>query len=167
MKGLSIPIITSELPKDIATTTDNAFNFLKAFREFGVSFDWHFAEDKELYEEVEYIEIDTSLSFQVKCGSHTFSLVGVTDSAAALKNIQYFNQKASEKFVEILGTAIHRPVATHWNSVYDCVKKILRKDTAKLAELMNVLDISEFSPNDLLFLDEYVKVLKPIAYTID
>lgn len=44
--------------KVIATTTDNATNFLKAFREFGISFDWHCSGDKEtnqLYEEIEYI----------------------------------------------------------------------------------------------------------------
>lgn len=171
--------------KVIATTTDNASNFLKAFREFGVSFDWEFAQEKELYDEIEYIEIDISLSLQVKCGSHTFSLVGVKDSAAALNNTIYFNHhssafkklnriwkcsnqpKAAEKIVEILGTTIHRPVATRWNSVYDCVKKILQKDTAKLAALMNALEIQGFSSNDYLFLDEYVKVLKPIANAID
>lgn len=171
--------------KVIATTTDNASNFLKSFREFGVSFDWHLDEQRELYENVEYSELEISLSLHVRCGSHTFSLIGVKDSADALNNNTYFKQhssafmklnriwkcsnqpKASEKIVEILGSAIHRPVAPRWNSVYDCVKKILAKDTTKMIELMKALEIQEFSSNEFLFLHEYVKVLKPIANAID
>lgn len=127
----------------------------------------------------------TSLSMQVKCGSHTFSLVGVKDAAKAMTSATYFKQhssaftklnrlwnqskypKPTEKMVEILGRPIHRPVSTRWNSVFDCVNKILQIDSAKLANLMNELEIPEFSANDFHFLHEYIKVLKPIAVAID
>lgn len=68
---------------------------------------------------------------------------------------------------EILGSAIHRPVSTRWNSIYDCVKKILKLEPLKLVEAMKALEIPEFTPNDIHFLFEYVKVLKPIASAID
>lgn len=174
--------------KVIATTTDNATNFLKAFREFGISFDWHCSGDKEtnqLYEEIEYIQIKTALSSQVKCGSHTFSRVGVKDAAKALTNAKYLKQHSSaftklnriwksvksstvcEKMVNVLGSCIQRPVATRWNSVFDCINKILKIYSVKLSELLTELEIPELTSTDYHFLHEYVKVFKPIAIAID
>lgn len=170
--------------KVIATTTDNAANFDKAFREFGIPIELHFVDD-DVLSEFEYVNIGKVLSLHVKCASHTFSLIGVKDSAFALNDKKYFNQytsafkklnqlwscankpKGSEKIQIILGSAIHRPVATRWNSVYDCIAKILRLDSAKLAQLMSALEIPEFSVIDLGFLHEYEKVLKPIARALD
>lgn len=83
--------------KVIATTTDNASNFVKAFREFGMPIEWHFVDDAEFdpVTDVDYIEIEKVLSLHVKCASHTLSLIGVKDSANAFKNAQYFNQYTS------------------------------------------------------------------------
>lgn len=75
--------------------------------------------------------------------------------------------KASEIIVNILGKAIHRTVATRWNSVFDCIVKILKFDQVKLADLMLKLGIPEFSVNDVAFLHEYIKVLTPIAKALD
>lgn len=172
--------------KVIATTTDNAANFIKAFKEYGIPIEWHFIDDEfDPVDEVEYIEMETGLSLHVKCAAHTLSLIGVKDSAHALTNTKYFNQysstfrklnqiwncankpKSSEKIKNILGKSIHRPVATRWNSIYDCVMKILQIDSSKLTMLMEALDIPAFSVNDLTFLHEYVQVLKPIARALD
>lgn len=171
-----------------ATTTDNASNFGKAYREFGESFLDDFSEDNgsdEMNEQFEYIEVNTTLSSQVKCGSHTFNLVGVKDAAAAQNDKKYFAQhksaftklnrlwkcckqpKAAEKIIEILGVMIHRPVVTRWNALFDCVVKVLRHDMEKLNKLMRELGIPEFTQSDIRFLHEYVTVLKPIAKAID
>lgn len=174
--------------KVVATTTDNASNFAKAFREFGVSIDSLFSDDEELnglYEEIEYIEMETALSTQVRCGSHTFSLIGVKDAANAHNDSKYFNHhssafkklnrlwkclkqpKAAEKIMKILGFMIHRPVVTRWNALYDCLVKILRIDMLKLNELLRALEIPEFTAIDIQFLHEYIAVMKPIAKAID
>lgn len=173
--------------KIIATTTDNASNFDKAFREFGIPIEWHFVDDAEFnpVTEVDYTEIDTALSLHIKCASHTFSLIGVKDASKAMRNSSYFNKhtsafkklnriwncankpKASETIVNILGKSIHRPVSTRWNSVYDCIVKILKLDQSKLRDLMVALEIPEFSVIDMAFLHEYVKVLTPIARALD
>lgn len=174
--------------KVIATTTDNASNFAKAFREFGVPIDSHFQEDNEMNEicdEIEYIEMDTALSMQVRCGSHTFSLVGVKDAANAQNDPKYFSHhssaftklnrlwkcanqpKAAEQIVDILKFLIRRPIVTRWNALFDCLTKILGIDMAKLNEVMRALDIPEFTSIDIQFLHEYVTVMKPIAEAID
>lgn len=161
-------------------------NFAKAFREFGLPIDFY--EDKEMNEpgnEVEYIEMTTALSSQVRCGSHTFSLIGVNDAANAQHDSKYFNHhssaftklnrlwkcsnqpKAAEKIVEILGFLIHRPIVTRWNALYDCLMKVLGIDMDKLNEVMRTLDIPEFTAIDIQFLHEYVAVMKPIARAID
>lgn len=173
--------------KVVATTTDNASNFDKAFREFGVPIEWHFVDDAEFnpVTEIDYTEIDTVLSLHVKCASHTLSLIGVKDASKAMSDSSYFNKhtsafkklnkiwnyankpKASETIVNILGKSINRPVSTRWNSVYDCIVNILELDQAKLRDLMVALEIPEFSVLDMAFLHEYIKVLTPIARALD
>lgn len=175
--------------KITATTTDNASNFGKAYREFGLAFEDNFnagnESDDDTNDEIEYIEVNTKLSSQVRCGSHTFNLIGVTDAAAAQTDTKYFTQhksafmklnrlwkcckqpKAAEKIVEILGVMIHRPVVTRWNGLFDCVVFVLRIDMEKLKKLMRELSIPEFTQSDIRFLHEYVTVLKPIAKAID
>lgn len=173
--------------KITATTTDNAANFSKAYREFGLAFEDDFYDDDEsdMDGEIEYVEVNTSLSSQVRCGSHTFNLIGVKDAAAAQNDKKYFAQhksaftklnrlwkcckqpKAAEKIIEILGVMIHRPVATRWNGLFDCVVTVLRIDMEILNKLMRELSIPEFTQSDIRFLHEYVTVLKPIAKAID
>lgn len=173
--------------KVVATTTDNAANFDKAFREFGIPIEWHFLDDAEFdpVTEVDYQEIDTALSLHVRCASHTFSLIGVKDASKAMTDSSYFNKhtsafkklnriwncankpKASETIMNMLGKSIYRPVSTRWNSVYDCIVKILELDQSKLRDLMVALEIPEFSVIDMAFLHEYIKVLTPIATALD
>lgn len=69
--------------------------------------------------------------------------------------------------MNVLGKSIHRPVSTRWNSVYDCIVKILELDQSKLRDLMEALEIPEFSVVNMEFLHEYVKVLTPIARALD
>lgn len=83
--------------KVVATTTDNASNFDKAFREFGIPIEWHFVEDADFnpVTDIDYTEIDTVLSLHVKCASHTFSLIGVKDASRAMSNKFYFDKYTS------------------------------------------------------------------------
>lgn len=153
----------------------------------GITIEWHFVDDAEFnpVDDVDYIEIDKALSLHVNCASHTFSLIGVKDAAKALDNTTYFNKhtsafkklnriwncankpKASETIMTILGKSIHRPVAMRWNSVYDCIAKILKIEETKLTDLMVALEIPEFSVIEIAFLHEYIKVLTPIARALD
>lgn len=57
----------------VATVTDNASNFVKAFKEFGI------IADGEIFEEVNIENEKIKLPNHVRCASHTFNLIGTTD----------------------------------------------------------------------------------------
>lgn len=177
--------------KVIATTTDNASNFLKAFRVFGITFD-SIKYDDETNEfdgnaECEFLDIDLtmSLSAHISCSCHTFNLIASKDSAAALDDVKYsrihtsaFNKMnrlwnctnryaKAEKIKKILGHSIYRPIITRWNSLQVQINNLNKIDPNQLNEVMEELDLRKFTDIDLAFMKEFVKVTSPIANAID
>lgn len=144
--------------KVIGAVTDNAKNFEKAFREFGLAseeFDYSAApkpitiDNQEIDFFSEVVDA-TTLSNRFKCGSHTFNLIGTKDITSAQTDKIYsrlyvasfaklnrlWNKtqypKSSETIRDILGSGLNRPVPTRWNSVPENVSSIMSKDAEKL-----------------------------------
>lgn len=198
------------VPKIVATVTDNASNFAKAFKVFGITsnsilreidetafefddfFDMVWRKSKALDEnegdenETEFIHNDHEfLPRQMRCASHTLNLTGSKDSTLALKNSAFkkmhtavFSKlnflwrkanrpKSSELIEQFLKCALKRPCPTRWNSVYDCVDQIVEMDRELLNKLMTALQVTPFTVNEYIFLEEYVKVMQPIALALD
>lgn len=177
--------------KVIATTTDNASNFLKAFRDFGVTFDMIKYDDEtnEFDDNVdfEFLEIDwsISLSAHISCACHTFHLIASKDSAAALNDVKYSRIHTSafskmnrlwnctnryakaEKIKKILGHVIYRPVITRWNSLQMQIDNLNKIDPDKLNAVMEELDLPKFTDIDLAFMKEFVKVTNSVANAIN
>ena len=121
----------------------------------------------------------------IRCASHTINLLATTDYNNALKqslslksrNTQVFNKcsnlwnkasrpKTAEIIKNILGHTLSYPGVTRWNSTYTAVSKILT-NRDKLDVLCESLMVSKFKDQDILYLEEYIKIMKPIAETLD
>ena len=206
MSNFNIPI-----SKVVSTVTDNGSNFVKAFKEFGVDarstinqtdLDPEINDGNEDEEEVEiddlvplnlndlddtnehHAELDYSLSKQVRCASHTLSLVATTDAKKALKTSSFSSinhttmgkcsslwnksgrPKSAEIIKEVIGCQLRLPCVTRWNSLYDSLV-LLMKHKDKLHKLMSDLGLPPFKTFEIEFIVEYIEVLAPIATAID
>lgn len=181
--------------KIVATVTDNASNFVKAFREFGANAIDERADDstemsinendENQSEELTFTDISMSLSKHIRCASHTLNLIATVDSANAKDNRTYakiyvptfsklnclWNKtrrpKSSETIREMLGSGLSRPGQTRWNSLYRSIVQILTKDKDSLENLMLELEITPFTCIERQFLEEYTDVMSSIAAALD
>ncbi|XP_040072382.3 uncharacterized protein LOC115316210 [Ixodes scapularis] len=124
-----------------------------------------------------------------RCAAHTLNLVATTDTGAAerheifsrpfrsvlrtcraLWNKQGQSAVAAETIRRFCGKALIRPVATRWNSLYDALECVHKLDAEgkDFDGLCRTLQVPPFQrPRDLLFIEEYCKVMKPLACAID
>ncbi|CAG9829825.1 unnamed protein product [Diabrotica balteata] len=74
--------------------------------------------------------------------------------------------KSNEIIIKLLGHTLSSPGATRWNSTFDAVSQIL-KAKEKLPILQQNLTLKLFKETELLYLEEYCLVMKPLASTLD
>lgn len=141
------------LAKTTTAVTDNAANFVKAFKEFSTENNIHDDEDEEFsafsvtdfFENAADDEIRYSLPQHKRCAAHTMNLIMSKDSEAALKSPSRFKtvyrsaigkltalwskQNQSQPCADIIKEKIGRyfitPNATRWNSTVDSIKCFL------------------------------------------
>lgn len=200
------------------TVTDNASNFMKAFKIFhsdgvsdkvnidnvnidkdndldDVSSDEEVMFDNKFQEKISDFRVidsdsesdkdDVILPQQIKCFSHSLNLLATTDALKATDNASYkknyysaFSKAsalwnalsrstyASDEAEEICKSKFKIPNKTRWNAYYDAVKKILEKKT-DINNLMEKLSIAKFKTSDILFFEEYIQVMQPVANALD
>ena len=204
--------------KIVATVTDNGSNFVKAFKQFGITEDKIIvrtaspeyeidSENEESEQDIEHHAIvpdceeggnetilpdaeivankNFVLSKHVRCASHTLNLIATTDCQKAIssnialrtrhthtlhKCSQLWKKantpKSAEIIQEILGHTLSYPGPTRWNSFFDAITQILNEKN-KLTHLLQRLELNCFKETEILYLEEYLKVLKPLAVTLD
>lgn len=170
--------------------SDNASNFVKALDEFGT--DWSCFDSNENENEIpteDEVEIhdfsSCPLGCHHRCGSHTCNLIAKVDSLfalddgyycrmyqAAMKKVESLwsilnQQKANEILSVHLNSSIHRPNATRWNSHFDSLKGVMKKDPEKLKSAMVELKLEPLSSIDREFLNEYLIVMQCLASLLD
>lgn len=75
--------------------------------------------------------------------------------------------KLKEIFLEKVKVALPRPVVTRWNSLYDALTRIV-KLREKIVEISPQIGIKNIlSDLDFRYIEGYLKILKPIAETLD
>ena len=74
--------------------------------------------------------------------------------------------KSAEIIKKVLGYSLSYPCITRWNSTYKAALKIL-ESKIKLPELLTKLGIPNFTESELLYLEEYISIMAPIANALD
>ncbi|XP_042146107.1 uncharacterized protein LOC121835721 [Ixodes scapularis] len=175
--------------KITGTVTDNATNFVKAFKEFGVTaFEEACAADSEDFELVTFEEIEPPgplLSQHLRCACHTLSLIATADvkkatsanhalnrlhSSVMSKCSKYWGAsgrpKSAEVVTSILGKQLPAPCITRWNSLHHALD-VLTQNKEKLQDLSNELQLPSLKSSEIEFIEEYCTILKPIATALD
>lgn len=168
--------------------SDNASNFVKALNEFGT--DWSFFQSIENEptdgSEIEFHDFaGCALGCHHRCGSHTVNLIAKNDCLdafddgfywrlyqAAMKKVESLwsvlsQQKANEILTSHLNSSVHRPTPARWNSNFDSLLSLMKKDPEKLKSAMIDLNLEPFSSIDIEFLNEYLRVMQPLACLLD
>lgn len=193
-----IRLLTDEFEltqKVVATVTDNGANFVKCFREFGITFE-HILKKADVVGDLEedtvedlsfeFVEFDSQgLSAPIRCASHTLNLVAMKDANKALDNRTYQDiqssafaktnfiwrksntQNGAQEIREIVGSLLIKPNLTRWNSFFDSLSDLKKKGYDKINKALRLLGSEPFTEDEMRFLDEYLTVMEHIAKAID
>ncbi|CAH0561687.1 unnamed protein product [Brassicogethes aeneus] len=171
----------------LATVTDNASNFCKAFREFGIDKRNLSASEEDGSDEDIEKDISCKTSGILKClPKHTLNLCATTDINKTIKQDAVLNNihdrvlgkcnkvwkalnrpKESEMLQDLLKLVPSRPVETRWNSLFDAFIDILKikgnGDRAfEILEIRHCLIETEF-----LYIEKFVTITTPLADSLD
>jgi len=173
--------------------TDNGSNFVKAFKEYGSEyFNVEADDNEEECEEADFVNIQNLLEEEdsvgslyklpphQRCASHTLSLICTIDAnqksskimksafgkCQGLWNKCSRSTKCAETAKEVCGTTLKKPCVTRWNSMYDCLRDIL-KNKENLPKVCIALGIPILTEVDLEFITNYCFVVQPIAEALD
>lgn len=140
--------------------------------------------DEIIYEEVDFR--NALLPKHLRCASHTLNLIAAVDIVKIIKSSHYLSSihfgvlekctavwntlrypKWNEVLHEHLGATLLRPVITRWNSLYDALERIVafKQQIIQVSPLIGITNT--LTENDFRYIQEYLKILKPLAETID
>ena len=130
-----------------------------------------------------------SLPKHFRCAAHRLNLVASSDCQSALDspvckriyrsltaklqaiwNKQNRSVLASEKIHATLGGLFVIPNTTRWNSFYDGMLRVhnyYQGDEASINSLFQSLDVRPITTDESVFLEEFIRVMKPVADGLD
>lgn len=133
-------------------------------------------------------EVDIVLPPQMRCIAHQLNLACTSDVLKYLKEkrvdmtyvsvfskLHHFWNKTKrsallkEQIKEKFGIQLPIPVKTRWNSLFDATKVITSLNRAKIKGLASfaLRERGAINEKEWTFLDEYVKLLEPVAQALD
>ncbi|KAE8278102.1 hypothetical protein D5F01_LYC23827 [Larimichthys crocea] len=139
---------------------------------------------------LEETQEDYSLPPHQRCACHTLNLVATRDIEHALTqsepfkrisrstlakcqglwNKQHRSTQASDTIQEKLGCQLIVPNVTRWNSTYhamECLNTCILTKQQEFYEVCEKLQVARFKSTEFTFIQEYVKVMMPLAKALD
>uniref|UniRef100_W5N607 Uncharacterized LOC102693305 n=1 Tax=Lepisosteus oculatus TaxID=7918 RepID=W5N607_LEPOC len=174
------------------TVTDNGSSLVKAFQQFAYKEEVPEHRHETVFEDVNEIlesdikELQFLLPPHQRCAANTLGLIASSDVHQALSQgatrglyrsamakclaiwQKAHNSSLAADFIEeIASMKVVVPSAMRWIHEYRAIQKILSLTDEQLQEACNLLVVESFQAEEMLFLQEYVEVLKPLAYSLD
>uniref|UniRef100_A0A8C6KMI4 BED-type domain-containing protein n=1 Tax=Nothobranchius furzeri TaxID=105023 RepID=A0A8C6KMI4_NOTFU len=173
--------------KVVATVTDNASNFAKAFRVYQSCDLESESENEDDEGEPTFTDVINPASTLQMCITHTINLISTSDvekhlnSSAETKSVYRSSMAkcsalwtkasrstlAAEQVEEISRRKLMVPTSTRWNSLYEAISRILTIPSNELNPLCVKLGIKCFTEKEYPFLKEYISVMKPLTVALD
>uniref|UniRef100_A0AAY5K050 DUF659 domain-containing protein n=1 Tax=Esox lucius TaxID=8010 RepID=A0AAY5K050_ESOLU len=168
--------------KVVATVTDNASNFGKAFRVCQPCNLESESENEEGDDDEEPTFTDVietlstasgdgqfSLPRHHRCASHTSSSSSSSSAypGPGRGGSSLILQKASEQVEEVSRRKLMVPTSTRWNSLYKAISRIIPIPMNELNPLCVKLGIKCLNEREYIFLQEYCTVMKPMTVALD
>lgn len=125
-----------------------------------------------------------SLPSHLTCSAHTLNLIASVDTAkivdqaynsiskitfkklSSFWNLLSRSTVVSDKVFDLCSCKFPVPNLTRWNSMYDAVHKVVT-NKQNLVLVFNELKIKKMKKNEWSFLEEYCKVMSPLAISLD
>jgi len=125
-----------------------------------------------------------SLPSHITCSAHTLNLIASVDTAkivdqayisiskSTFKKLSSFwnllsrSTVVSDKVFDLCSCKFPVPNLTRWNSMYDAVHKVVT-NKQNLVLVFNELKMKKMKKNEWSFLEEYCKVMGPLAISLD
>ncbi|XP_031632092.1 uncharacterized protein LOC116346286 isoform X2 [Contarinia nasturtii] len=125
--------------------------------------------------------LDVQLPTRIDCSSHLFDKIGSKDSFDAVLDDTYCDKYSkvmdklnliwnvtqsrlkTELFEKYTESKLVKPHRIRWNKLYDAIERILSINEVKLKAACTVVTIPVLDKDDYTFLNEYMKVIQPIA----
>ncbi|KAK7912417.1 hypothetical protein WMY93_012628 [Mugilogobius chulae] len=86
---------------------------------------------------------------------------------AAIWNKAHRSSSAADAIEEIAKMRCIVPSVTRWSSEYNAIEKLMSISENQLNEICERLNVGKFHPQEILFLKEYIAILKPLAFSIN
>lgn len=127
-------------------------------------------------------ELVTMLNKQIRCANHSLNLIAAVDSKSArsadkykrsfdramskvqaLSNAVNTSTKSADIVEDTVGLTFLNPTCTRWSSDFTAVSRVVEVGLVKVRECQTKIGLAVMTEADMLFLKQYIQVMKPIA----
>lgn len=127
-------------------------------------------------------ELVAMLNKQIRCANHSLNLIAAVDSKSArsadnykrsydramskvqaLSNAVNTSTKSADIVEDTIGVTFLNPTCTRWSSDFTAVSRVVEVGLAKVRECQTKIGVAWMTEADMLFLKQYIQVMKPIA----